>query len=194
MGTGRKTGKRAGNTGRAGDTESTGSIGHENAGNTGTSAGGTGTERVGEGAAQPPGLREMTGDTPAVLEAEAAAAIATAPVEPAAPGMPVETGPTPADIEAGYRLIGDAILGATFNTVCPAWQVTEQEKGKLAGALAHAAQLWFPEAIPEKWVALIVVAGVGFEIIGARRDPNTGLLAPRFNVKPAPPAAPAETH
>ncbi len=131
---------------------------------------------------------------PAQLEAEAAAAMATAPVEPeipAAPGMPA-AGPSPADIEAGYRLIGDQILKAGADAICPAWSIEPQERGELAEALAHACALWFPLEIPEKWVALIVLAGVGFRVVERRRDPNTGKLRPMRFARAAPADAPAK--
>jgi hypothetical protein len=117
------------------------------------------------------------------LEAEANAAIAGAPaLDPAL--QPVQAGPSVADMGAGYAALAEAVLGGTFEVVAPAWAVTEPEKSKLAKALGVAVALWFPGEIPEKWVALIVVAGAGFEIVAARRDPATGKLKPRFHEKP----------
>jgi hypothetical protein len=73
----------------------------------------------------------------------------------------------------------------------PAWEVTDDEKGKLGKALGTACALWFPGDIPPKFIALIVVAGVTGEIIASRRDPDTGKLKPRYRpppVKEAPAA------
>ncbi len=178
MGRDRGTGQFRRDTGIAGKTESTGIAGSDTTGNTGSSTGGAGE-----------GARVETVDRltpPDILAAEAAAAMATAPVMPEIPGTAaVPATPDPATMEAGYAAIGEAVLGAACNAMCPAWDVTDAEKSKLAGALAHAMQLWFPGEIPEKYVALIVVAGVGFEIVSARRDPATGGLKPRFHAAPA---------
>jgi len=116
------------------------------------------------------------------LEAEANQAIAAAPqLDPALP--PVQAGPSIDQMGAGYAALAEAVLGGTFEVIAPAWAVTDPEKSKLAKALGTAVALWFPGEIPEKWVALIVVAGAGFEIVAARRDPATGKLAPRFHEK-----------
>jgi hypothetical protein len=126
-------------------------------------------------------------ETPNTLEAEANAAIAAAPISELAPVPPGR--PSVADMGAGYAALAEAVLGSTFEVVAPAWAVTDPEKSKLAKALGVAVALWFPGEIPEKWVALIVVAGAGFEIVAARRDPATGKLKPRFHEKPASPAS-----
>lgn len=121
------------------------------------------------------------------LQAEADAAIAGAPVDfNGAP--PALAGPDPAAMEAGYAMLVGGVLDMSFEMACPAWEIQDEEKDKLAAALGKACALWFPNDIPEKWIALIVVAGVGGKIVAARRDPVTGGLRPRFR-----PPAPAET-
>jgi hypothetical protein len=132
------------------------------------------------------------------LIAEADAAIAGAPADPTpqangAAGAPA-VGPSSADIEAGYAILAGAAIDMACEATCPAWEVTTDEKTKFSDAIAKAANLWFPDGIPERWVALIVVAGVGGQIVAARRDPVTGKLKPRY-FPPKPEAeAPAATH
>lgn len=117
---------------------------------------------------------------PAQLQAEADAAIAAAPPPADPTAAPAGTGPSPDDVAAGYAYLANASLGMLADAVCPAWEIQDDEKSKFADALGKACQLWFPDGIPEKWVALIVVAGVGGQIIAKRRDPATGGLLPRF--------------
>jgi hypothetical protein len=127
----------------------------------------------------------------AALQLELDAAIAAAPVDlTGAP--PAAAGPDPADMEAGYAELAGAALGMTFELTCPAWEITDDEKDKFAVALGKACALWFPGDIPEKWIALIIVAGVGGRIVAARRDPLTGGFKPRFKpaARPAPAGAP----
>lgn len=123
----------------------------------------------------------VTDTSTAQLQAEADAAIMMAPEDLMAPGaVPAPAGPSQADIEAGYAVLTGAALDMAFDMAAPAWEVTNDEKGKLAAAVGKAATLWFPDGIPEKWIALIVVAGVGAQIVGNRRDPVTGKLKPRY--------------
>jgi hypothetical protein len=108
-------------------------------------------------------------------------------------------GPTPEQMREGYKTLSFAIVDRTAGVLCPAWNVTAEEKGSLAGAIADALLLWFPDQlIPPKYMALLVVAGVSLEIVDKRRDPITGELKPRVHApkKPTvaaapPPAAPA---
>lgn len=127
------------------------------------------------------------------LQAEADAALATAPPDLLPGAAPVApAGPSPADMEAGYAMIAGGVLDMTCEMVVPAWEVTDDEKGKLAGALGKACALWFPGEIPERWAALIVLAGVAGQVVIARRDPATGGFKPRFRPAPvaeSPPAA-----
>jgi hypothetical protein len=122
-----------------------------------------------------------------MLQAEADAAIAAAPVDLTG-AAPAPAGPDAAQMEAGYAMLAGGVLDMTFEMTCPAWEITDDEKNNFAAALGKACALWFPGDIPEKWVALIVVAGVGGKIVAARRDPVTGGLRPRFR-PPAPAAA-----
>ena len=121
------------------------------------------------------------------LQAEADAAIAAAPVDLTG-AAPAPAGPNAAEMEAGYAMLVGGVLDMSFEMACPAWEIQDDEKDKLAAALGKACALWFPNDIPEKWIALIVVAGVGGKIVAARRDPVTGGLRPRFR-PPAPAAA-----
>jgi hypothetical protein len=114
----------------------------------------------------------------AALQAEADAALAAAPIDTGP--APVPAGPSTDDMAAGYAMLAGATLGTLTEMACPAWQITDDEKNKFADALGKACALWFPGEIPEKWVALIVVAGVGAQIVAQRRDPRTGGLKPRF--------------
>jgi hypothetical protein len=130
----------------------------------------------------------------AALQLEADAAIAAAPVDlTGAP--PAAAAPSSDDMAAGYSMLAGAALGTVCEMACPAWEISNEEKNDFAAALGKACALWFPGDIPEKWVALIVVAGVGSKIVAARRDPATGGLKPRFRtvtVKQTPkPTAPA---
>lgn len=104
-----------------------------------------------------------------------------------APGEAGQTGPSEADVLAGYRMISFAIVDRGFEIGAPAWAVTNEEKTRLADAMAQALVLWFPDQpIPPKYLALLVLAGVGLEIVAARKDPLTGQLKPRTHAKPAP--------
>lgn len=126
----------------------------------------------------------MFDETPAALEAEAIAATATAPIDSLeAPGPAAQAGPPagPSDEQVieGYTLICGELVDLGANALVPAWKVTQAESGKLAGAMARAFVLWFPDLIiPPKYLALLTVAGVCFEIAQARRDPATGQLLP----------------
>lgn len=110
------------------------------------------------------------------LHAEANAAIANAPVEPVLTpdGVPVQAA-SQGDVLAGYKLVCAAVVSAGASALVPAWEVTEPEVDRLAGAMGQALLLWFPDMIiPPKYMALLAVAGVSFEIISARRDEKTG--------------------
>jgi len=130
-------------------------------------------------------------DTPASLEAEASAATAGAPVDLEAPapgaagalaGPPA--GPTEDQIRAGYKLLCGELVDLGAVSLVPAWRVTPAESGKLAGAMAEALLLWFPDnIIPPKYLALLTVAGVAFEIAQARRDSNGRYLPARVQEK-----------
>lgn len=152
----------------------TGRTGHVNGAGTGAGTGQETLERNIRDAHQV--------NDPAALQLEADAAIAAAPVEVTGPAgaAPVAAGPSIDDMAAGYAELGSAALDMLTETACPAWEITTDEKDKFAGALGKACALWFPADIPEKWIALIVLAGVGGRIIGARRDPLTGGFKPRF--------------
>ena len=125
------------------------------------------------------GLVAPAAAAPAGLILEANAALAGAPVDQSA--APVETGPPPAaQMAEGYTVLCAAVVAAAANGLAPAWQVTPAETQSLAGAMAQALVLWFPDqVIPAKYMALLAVAGVSFEIISARRLPSGG-LRPRF--------------
>lgn len=125
------------------------------------------------------GAAAETMNDAAALQLEADAAIKAAPVDLTAT-PPAAAGPSTDDIAAGYSMLAGAALGTLCEAACPAWEITDEEKNDFAGALGKACALWFPGEIPEKWVALIVVAGVGSKIVTARRDPATGGLLPRF--------------
>jgi hypothetical protein len=127
------------------------------------------------------------------LHLEADAALAAAPVDLTGAAPAAATGPSPDDMAAGYSMLAGATLGTVCEMACPAWEITDDEKNDFAAALGKACALWFPGDIPEKWVALIVVAGVGSKIVAARRDPRTGGLKPRFRtvtIKQPPTSSP----
>ena len=86
-----------------------------------------------------------------------------------------------------------ALLDSTCEAVIPAWRVTPEEKGRMGAALSRALVLWFPYEIPEKWVALVVIAGVGLEIAAKRKDPQTGKYLPRHFAKPPKPTGDADS-
>lgn len=116
--------------------------------------------------------------TPEQLQAEIDSAVAMAPAPPDPGAVPV--GPSVEDMGAGYSMIAVAVLDTACELTVPAWEVTTDEKNKLADAIGNACALWFPGEIPPKWAALIVLAGAAGQIAMARRDPGTGGLKPRF--------------
>lgn len=121
------------------------------------------------------------------LEREALAAVASAPIAEtivtdqvgngvAAPGV---AGPSEAEVLAGYEMVCTQLIDSGCNAIIPAWQVTPPEVSKLSTACSKALMLWFPDMIiPPKYMALLVIAGVGFDIAQARKDPNTGRYRP----------------
>ncbi len=147
-------------------------------------------------------------DTPASLEAEARAALATAPADPSAPaGSPVATGtlpvdpaqPSPEEVLEGYRLIAVEVVDVGASALVPAWRVSPEKSNKLGTAMAKAAMLWWPDMIiPPKYLALITIAGVVFEIAQDNKDPATGRYRPARLAEPVraeaaqPAAAPAQ--
>lgn len=142
---------------------------------------GRGTGQSGAGSlVGPVAHADQTMNDAAALQLEADAAIAAAPVDLTG-AAPAVAGPSPDDMAAGYSMLAGAALGTVCELTCPAWNITDEEKDSFSAALGKACALWFPGDIPEKWVALIVVAGVGSKIVAARRDPATGGLKPRFN-------------
>lgn len=118
------------------------------------------------------------------LEREALAVAAAAPVDPApAPGaVPVSApiaGPTEEEVFAGYDMICTELIDSGCTALLPAWQVSPPEVSKLSAVCAKALMLWFPDMIiPPKYLALLTIAGVGFEIAQARKDPATGRYRP----------------
>jgi hypothetical protein len=123
----------------------------------------------------------------AALTAEADAIANSMPPPPLEAGaeVVVQQGPPAADVIAGYKMIAGAVVSRGFDTLAPAWQVTQKETDNIADATAQALFLWFPDQIvPPKYMALLVLAGSFFEVIDSRRDPATGNLKPRFYAKP----------
>lgn len=125
-------------------------------------------------------------DTPQDLEREVLTAVASAPIaEPivtdqaggeTAPGV---TGPSEAEVLAGYEMVCTELIDQGCTAVVPAWKVTPHEVGRLSTACSKALMLWFPDMIiPPKYMAILVIAGVGFDIAKARRDPSTGRYPP----------------
>lgn len=144
----------------------------------------------------------MLQDSPAALETEASAALAEAPVDIAVPSPeatgaiagadPRGSGPTEEEVLAGYTLICGELVDVGANALVPAWRITPVESGKMAGAVARALMLWFPDMIiPPKYLALLTIAGVAFEIAQARRDPKTGGYLPTKIANVAAATAPA---
>jgi len=119
------------------------------------------------------------------LAAEADAIAADAPQDMSIPQPELAAGPNPAELEQGYKMIAFAVMDRTAAIAAPNWNITPQEKDKVSTAVAQALVLWFPDQpIPPKYLALLIVAGCVFEVVEARRDPQTGKLKPR-HVKPA---------
>ena len=124
-------------------------------------------------------------------ETEQVAAEATQDAAAAAADLP----PTAADeaaavqianAEEGYKILALAVVGQGYELFAPAWHVTPLEKSDMSDALVAALLLWFPDGlIPPKYMALLVIAGIGAKIAIARRDPVTGLLAPRHDLDAA---------
>ena len=129
-------------------------------------------------------------DRPALtdLEREALHIAAAAPAPELGPESdPGSTGPLPApvtgpseeEVLAGYQLVCTELIDSGCAAMLPAWQVTPREVSKLGTACAKALMLWFPDMIiPPKYLALLTIVGVGFEIAQARKDPDTGRYRP----------------
>lgn len=127
---------------------------------------------------------------PKSLELEADAVALEHPAPPVvdasveAPGDPVGQA-SPEQVLQGYKLLTSAVTDRVADTFMPAWQLTPGERGSFADACANALLLWFPDQIlPPKYMALLVVAGVGLEIAQKRRDPRTGDFLPMQHAKP----------
>jgi hypothetical protein len=121
--------------------------------------------------------------------ADDAAAAAALPPTPEAEAAAAQV----ENAEEGYKILALAVVGQGYELFAPAWHVTPLEKGDMADALVAALMLWFPDGlIPAKYMALLVIAGIGAKIAIARRDPVTGILAPRHD--PAPEATTATAH
>jgi hypothetical protein len=116
--------------------------------------------------------------------AEAAAIAAEYP-----PGPTAEDAAEAVKIEnaaEGYKILAFAIVGQGAELFVPNWHVTTTEKTDLADALVQALMLWFPDGlIPPKYMALLVVFGIGAKIAFARRD-DSGALLPRHATATAP--------
>jgi hypothetical protein len=142
-----------------------------------------------------PGLTDVH-ETPEQLQREALNAAASVPPEmdaaAEAASVPAPAGPTEEEVLAGYNMVCSEVISQGFGALAPAWRVQPPEVSKLSLACSRALMLWFPDMlIPPKYMALLVVAGVGFEIVQARRNPETGQLAPRHF--PAEQKQPAST-
>jgi len=133
------------------------------------------------------GLNEVQLDE-ARLEAEAHAAT---------DGVPDDSAPAPGEAQ-GPALAGDLtmeqieqaaaqydfgalmLVSRAFDALAPAWGVTDDEKQRLAHALAMTAAAWFPDAaIPPKYVVLFILGGSVYSIAESRRDPATGKFRAR---------------
>ena len=120
------------------------------------------------------------------LEREALAAVASAPIaetvtDQVGDGIapPAAAGPSEAEVLAGYEMVCTELISSGADALLPAWRITPPEVSKLSTACSKALMLWFPDMIiPPKYMALLVVAGVGFEIAQARKDPSTGRYHP----------------
>ena len=87
------------------------------------------------------------------------------------------------------------MVNGQADAIAPNWGITEPERQQLAEAMALALAAWFPdEQIPVKYVVLLQLAGAGWSIANARRDPTTGKLKPLrlARTKPKPGAAEPE--
>jgi len=92
-----------------------------------------------------------------------------------------------AEFEPGVGMV----IASVADGVLPNWRLTLDEKKQLAHAAALALAHWFPDAtIPPKYLSLVVVAYVGYQIVEARRDPATGELAPRKIIRTKRPGSP----
>ncbi len=170
-----------GNTG-AGRSKTSGTNTGENAESTGASTGDKAAQPVAPvDRLTPENTVQEPNSAPAQLIHEADVAMLDAPVDPVlgGPAGPQPTGPSTDDIAKGYAQLGKAALGMVCEAVAPNWEINDSEQSKIADALGRACALWFPEEIPEKWVALIVVVGAIGEVASRRRDPATGRFKPR---------------
>lgn len=135
------------------------------------------------------GLNEVNVD-PAALAAEAAGLelppdLGTSVFGPKS-APPPDLGPSVEAIAAGMEPGAGMVIGAVADGVLPNWRLTADEKKQLTHAAALALAHWFPDAsIPPKYLSLVVVAYVGYQIVEARRDPQTGELAPRRIIREA---------
>jgi hypothetical protein len=136
-----------------------------------------------------PGVASVENSPREELVREALAAVASAPI--AEPGLgnpslgPTDpdpagvAGPSDAEVLAGYEMVCTQLIDSGCTAIIPAWRVTPLEVSKLSTACSKALMLWFPDMIiPPKYMALLVIVGVGFEIAQARKDPSTGRYRP----------------
>jgi hypothetical protein len=128
---------------------------------------------------------EDTQGAPAQLVHEANAAMLDAPLDPVmgADGAPAPAGPSAEDMAKGYAMLGKAALGVICEATVPNWEVNDIEQSKIADALGAACALWFPDEVPPKYAALIVLAGAIGQVAISRRDPATGAFIPRHKIR-----------
>jgi len=123
------------------------------------------------------------------LGAELDDVLSDAPPDPAPaasePDAPASAGDdlTMEQIEAAaarYDFGALMLVSRGFDLLAPAWDVTDDEKAKLAHSVALCAAAWFPDAaIPARYVVLLMLGGTAYQVVEARRDPSTGKIRER---------------
>lgn len=109
----------------------------------------------------------MTIENPESLKAEAPAGAGPIPEEiPETPGA--DAGPQPAPdpvailADLPTEKLVDGILEPFFGTVCPGWEITDQERGWLAKSYAAVIDKYFPDGIRSPELAALAVTVIVF--------------------------------
>lgn len=134
----------------------------------------------------------MIDETPAMLQADADAALSMAPPDPlgAVPDAP------PADPVADWTMYTQTATQIVASLLLPQWHLTPVEKGELTGALAQILALHFPDGLDGKYAGYFRLIACGCIVVATRYAAGGGKLPPLGPVRVVAeqPAEPAATH
>jgi hypothetical protein len=79
-----------------------------------------------------------------------------------------------------WRTVADKTVEFSAGAICPAWELTNDEKGQLSAAVAEVLDHYFPGALQgfDRWHPLSKLAGTMFYVAVLRFDFETGRMAP----------------